>query len=231
MTGRELICRLHKLKESLPDAEAIDPYSSELLSQLGEAEVLVGMYNKMDAIEINSNIKFLSNYPTHCYLLILKTISKTLYELEIKYPKQDTKQVYASGDAYEFYHDFKAVVLAAKQSILIIDPYINNELFDLYIEKLPDAIECHVLLNKVNDTIRILIDKLKLSPSRRIEVKSSTEIHDRVVFIDKRQCWILGQSIKDAAMKKPTYFLQLPDDLAIDKLKYYEQIWINAKSI
>ena len=165
------------------------------------------------------------------YLQILGVISKVLHELEIKYPEEDKKQVYAAGEAYDFYSDFKAVVLSAKQSVFLIDPYLNEEVFNLYVEKLPSEITSRVLLGKVNDNLRAVIEKLKLSKTRKIEVKKSKGMHDRVAFIDSTQCWLLGQSIAEAAKKKPTYLVELPEELTPEKLSYYDEIWSKATNV
>ena len=53
-------------------------------------------------------------------------------------------------------------------------------------------------------------------------------MHDRVIFIDEYVCWLIGQSIKDAAKAKPTYLVPLPPDVVSDKLSNYENIWKNA---
>ena len=231
MTGRELINRLKSLRNKLPPLEELDVRSPELLVLLGEAEALVGMWNKMDKIAVNTKIQFIHIMKESNYLQILGVISKVLHELEIKYPEDDKKQVYAAGEAYDFYIDFKAVVLSAKKTIFLIDPYINEEVFNLYIKKLPNEISCRVLLGKLDDNLRSVIEKLKLSPSRAIEVKRSKGLHDRVVFVDNSKCWLLGQSIAEAAKKKPTYLVELPDELTHEKLSYYESIWINANDV
>ena len=62
--------------------------------------------------------------------------------------------------------------------------------------------------------------------SVNIELRKSTAIHDRVIFVDDDQCWVLGMSIKDAASKKPTYLAPLAADVIADKRKHYEEIWV-----
>lgn len=231
MTGRELINRLTALRDKLPPVEELDVNSTDLLALLGEAEALVGLWNRMDAIALNTKISFIHIMKESNYLQILGVISKVLHELEIKYPEEDKKQVYAAGEAYDFYSDFKAVVLSAKQSVFLIDPYTNEEVFNLYIDKLPNEITCRVLLGKVNDNLRAVIEKLKLSKTRQIEVKKSRGMHDRVAFIDNTQCWLLGQSIAEAAKKKPTYLVELPEELTPEKLSYYDEIWGKATNV
>jgi len=51
-------------------------------------------------------------------------------------------------------------------------------------------------------------------------------VHDRVLIIDARDCWVLGQSVKDAAMKKPTYLV--PVDAVSDMMRLYEDAWKQA---
>jgi hypothetical protein len=38
-------------------------------------------------------------------------------------------------------------------------------------------------------------------------MRSSNGVHDRVVFADDK-CWVIGQSIRDAAVKRPTYIVE-----------------------
>ena len=56
-------------------------------------------------------------------------------------------------------------------------------------------------------------------------IKKSTEIHDRVIFADGR-CWIMGQSIKNAAEIKPTYIIEI-EDVSVMK-EIYDDIWSRA---
>jgi hypothetical protein len=231
VTGRELINRLKALRDRLPSVEELDVRSPELLAMLGEVEALVGMWDRMDAIAVNIKTQFIHIMKESNYLQILGVISKVLHELEIKYPEEDKKQVYAAGEAYDFYSDFRCVVLSANISVFLIDPYINEEVFNLYIDKLPNEISCRVLLGKLNDNVRAIVEKLKLSPKRKVEVRQSKGMHDRVVFIDNAHCWLLGQSIKDAAKKKPTYLVELPEELTPEKLSYYERIWGEATEV
>ncbi|PJF38291.1 MAG: hypothetical protein CUN55_17760, partial [Phototrophicales bacterium] len=64
-----------------------------------------------------------------------------------------------------------------------------------------------------------------------VEVRSSNAIHDRVIFVDDAVCWVMGQSIKDAAKAKPTYLIPLPPDVTLAKLHDYSGIWNAASAI
>jgi len=59
----------------------------------------------------------------------------------------------------------------------------------------------------------------------------SNQLHDRLFFVDGDVCWVLGQSIKDAAVKKATYLAPLSPDVAASKLTLYEDVWRQARAI
>jgi len=231
LDGNELIQRLKSLKVRFPSPDDVVLDSHQLSELIAEAEALVGAWNNGDAIAIKNKAQFMHLIGKPNYLQILSTISKVIHELEIKYPPSERKQVYAPGEAYDFYNDFKAVVLSAKAHVFLIDPYVNEEVFDLYIKKLPKEVACKVLLGNTNNNLKTVIQKLHSSPNHNVDVKTSKGMHDRVVFIDDSACWLIGQSIKDAAKKKPTYFVELPEELVHEKLSYYSSLWSGANSV
>jgi len=63
--------------------------------------------------------------------------------------------------------------------------------------------------------------------SHNLELRSSQDVHDRHIFVDDR-CWTVGQSIKDAAKKKPTYMVGLSANLVPMMRSIYEGLWSKA---
>ena len=55
-------------------------------------------------------------------------------------------------------------------------------------------------------------------------------MHDRHVFADSRG-WIIGQSIKDAARKKPTYMVEISTSAVAAMQAIYEGIWSRATTV
>jgi hypothetical protein len=60
------------------------------------------------------------------------------------------------------------------------------------------------------------------------EVRESVDVHDRGIFIDDAQGWVMGQSIKDAG-KKPTYLIKLLEPKRLESI--YQKIWNSASKI
>ena len=68
----------------------------------------------------------------------------------------------------------------------------------------------------------------KYAARGNFELRNSQDLHDRVVFVDGR-CWVIGQSIKDAARKKPTYMIEHENPGRMQPI--YENVWNQAATV
>lgn len=153
---------------------------------------------------------------------ILRT---AIAKIEATIPPNQEK-VYGPGDAIDVYRDLSQIVAAATNDIFIADPYADHEIFDLYLAKLDSDVKIRLLTKPPSSALKALAAKFSARSGARFEARSTSAIHDRVIFIDGRACWVIGQSIKDAGMKKPTYLL--PVDAVSDMSRLYEDAWNNA---
>ena len=146
-----------------------------------------------------------------------------LAELELLAPESEIKGAYAPGDEYEFYSDIKSILSTAKSSILIIDPYLSREIFEIYVSGIERSVKIKVLTsNPPSDALAIAS---KYAAGGNLELRTTSAIHDRVIFADEK-VWMVGQSLKDAAKKKPTYIVE--HDAAL-MFPMYQDIWTNAQ--
>ena len=72
------------------------------------------------------------------------------------------------------------------------DPYFA--LFDAYLISIKSSVSVRLLVDKYANTVRSAAQKFTLQHKIPVEVKSSSQIHDRLVFVDEDVCWVLGQS-------------------------------------
>ncbi len=57
-----------------------------------------------------------------------------------------------------------------------------------------------------------------------LEMRSRADVHDRAIFLDQRG-WVIGQSLKDAARKKPTYMIELNEPSLRASRDVHNRIW------
>jgi hypothetical protein len=147
--------------------------------------------------------------------------------LELEMPQPQSK-VYGPGESYDVYRDLAEIMSKATKEAFIVDPYANEEVFTLYLEKIPGTVKTRLLTGTPSSALRAVKGKFGARPNIQVEARMSSEIHDRVIFIDGSECWVLGQSIKDAAIKKPTYMIPIPFGAVTDMSRLYETIWQKA---
>lgn len=148
--------------------------------------------------------------------------------LRLQLPEEEIKGVYEPGDEYAFYRDLSSLIQVATHEVLIVDAYLDEELFNLYVSKAPNGTPVRILSNKIGPNVETVAKMY--AKSRPLELKSSPDIHDRMVFVDQRG-WVIGQSIKDAAKKKPTYMIELDEPSLTASRDAYSRIWTSAAVI
>ena len=86
------------------------------------------------------------------------------------------------------------------------------------------------LFSKYAGNLKPALLKFNAQYGSQVEARESQSLHDRLIFIDGVECWVLGASIKDAA-KKATYLAPLEHSVSILKLGYYENTWSSGVAI
>lgn len=152
----------------------------------------------------------------------------SIAELEISLPEEELRGAYDVGDEYAFYKDLKDMLVVAKAEIFIVDNYLNTDFFELYVAAVRPGVRFRIMTDQVRGNVEVVARKY--AASHALELRGSQEVHDRHIFVDSR-CWSVGQSIKDAARKKPTYMVEISDRLVPTIRGIYEGIWVNASVI
>jgi hypothetical protein len=153
------------------------------------------------------------------------TLSSSIKELEAMLPEAEVRGAYAAGDEYAFYEDLKGILAAATRDVFVADNYLDTEFFELYVHPIRAGIAVRVLTDQMRGNLLAVANKY--ATRGNFELRSSAEVHDRHVFADGRG-WMIGQSIKDAARRKPTYMVEIGAPLIQTVKQIYEDIWARA---
>ena len=154
-------------------------------------------------------------------------IHRAIADLELDRP-QLSNQAFGPGEVYDFFKALAAAVSSASSSIFVVDPYLDDQIFDAYLAGIPKGTTVRLLASKYGNLLKPAVQKFVSQHGVPVEIRTSPDFHDRVLFIDGLSGWVIGQSLKDAAKAKPTYLVPLSTDVAKLKLSHYETIWSNA---
>lgn len=150
-------------------------------------------------------------------------IEEIKLELEID-GQEDIGKVYEAGKEYDLFTDLKGIIKGAENDIFVIDAYFDTEAFQAYLSTANNDLHIRILCGKYAPDLAACTKTFSAQTGAKVEVRKTKKIHDRVIFIDESDCWIVGASIKDAG-KKPTFLIPLAPQLTPEKLAIYEGIW------
>lgn len=174
--------------------------------------------------------KFWSNSIDNIQGVALDSIEELKLDLEIS-GQADIGSAYVPGDVYKFFADLKSIVNGAQSEIFIIDPYFDGDAFDSYLADVSNEIVVRVFANKHAREVKIYIGKHKAQFSSSIEIRKNKKLHDRLVIVDRADCWITGGSINHADKKSPSYLIPIGTELTKEKLRIYDDLWISSSEI
>jgi hypothetical protein len=81
------------------------------------------------------------------YELLLNSIIK---ELRLMMPEAEIKGAYEPGQEFEIYRDLKKLIQSAKGEILLIDNYVDRELFELYVDGVDHSVLIRLLTANIS---------------------------------------------------------------------------------
>ncbi len=224
-----LLTELRAMANDVPDFKSYTPSSRVHLEWLGKIHALIAQWDHHEAVSVRSNADFLHSnlFRDGSVANILGALHRAIAHLELQVPAQPT-QAFGPGAVYDFHKNLRELLASAMKSIFVVDPYLDTEIFDVYITEVSPKVAVRLLARQNPSTLKHALEKFIAQFKMSVEIRISSAIHDRVVFIDDRSCWVLGQSIKDAAKSKPTYIAPLPIDVTQFKKIDYERIWVSA---
>jgi hypothetical protein len=161
---------------------------------------------------------------------VLGSLHRAVADLELRV-SQTKDQAFGPGATYDFFKALGDILSSAKSSLLIVDPYMDAQIFDTYLSKASAGVAIRLLVGKASPDLKAAAEKFAAQHHANLQIRTSNQLHDRLVFIDRDVCWVLGQSIKDAAVKKTTYLAPLSPDVAATKLALYEDLWQQGRAI
>lgn len=140
------------------------------------------------------------------------------------------ERIYDKNSRFDFRINIKEIFSKADTELFIIDSWIDEDLLETYLKDIKRDLKIKVLSGKnPKGKISKLINDYNNQHNNCLEVRESSEIHDRGIFINNQEGWVMGQSIKDGAKNKPTYLIKLKDAKKLESI--YQRIWNSATKI
>jgi hypothetical protein len=112
--------------------------------------------------------------------------------------------------------------------VLVIDPYLGADFISKYLPHIKGDVQIRLLVENQITQVRTTVEAYVAQYGANVEVRKSSGMHDRYIFIDKKECYHSGATFKDGAVKSPTTLTQITDAFA-PVLQIYEEAWAAGK--
>jgi len=154
------------------------------------------------------------------------TFHSVLAKLELQVSADPSgSEMFGPGAVYDFARALRSVVQGAESTVLLIDPYLDQGIFDLLGDLFKNVHTKLLCRQMAAGALVQLAGSFVTQHGTKVEIRSSADLHDRVIAVDARTCWVAGQSFKDAAKSKATYLAPLEPAVSLEKIRHYDNVW------
>jgi hypothetical protein len=235
-TPEELYFQLGSLVAEMPDLTH-DPITPEVNRWLGRAAILVELAEPGSVIALNlasQNLHGILREPNA--QIITAIVHRALAWAEFLAPVSSQGAFIAAGHTFDAFVAVGKALGEAKTDVLMVDPYADEKALTDYAILAPEKVTIRLLAsNNCKSSLKPAADHWgrQFGETRPLAVRlvPPKTLHDRLILVDHKTAWVLGQSFKDLAARAHTSLVRMPSDAAALKLDAYEELWASAERL
>jgi hypothetical protein len=237
MSVEALYAQLGRLIETMPpDLKAAVPLSADTLHWLGRAHALVYEAEGAGAqLEFQYARNALDQHRQVGAERIASLLYRALATVETEVPASFAGAFIPAGNTFDAMAAATRIFALAKVELLIVDPYLDEKIFIEFAPFVPVGVKLRLLCDEAGHKERLTLALKKWldqnGSMRPVEARAARArtLHDRIVAVDCKLVWTVGQSFNALAVRAPTSFVQSNPDTAAEKVRAYgEDIWNSA---
>jgi hypothetical protein len=121
------------------------------------------------------------------------------FELLLNTSLPHQEGIFYNGQIFDAYHFVSKLIKSAKNSIILIDNYIDESVL-LLLAKRNNKVKVTIYTDKIDNQLQQDIEKYNKQYSS-ITIKLFKKSHDRFLIIDQQNVYHIGASLKDLGKK------------------------------
>ena len=238
MNDEGLLAEVEDLLRSTPPQSAfMKQENDEALGWLGRARAVLTEWDLAQGIACGLHVsKLLEKQsireqrlspPGRAYDELRTLLSQARHDLRMKTVGPLSVAI-PDGKSFDYFDEIRKITEMARTDLLFIDPYLDAEFVSRYLPQVASGVTVRLLTSKKLSSLLPAVELFVVDNKLQVQVRSDSSLHDRYVFVDKKECYQSGASFKDGAKKSPTTLTQIID--AFDAVfQNYQRIWDDAK--
>jgi hypothetical protein len=165
---------------------------------------------------------------------ILAIAHLALARVELHAPAELQGAFIAAGHAFDAFAAVGKALGTATGDVFIVDPYAEAKLLTDYAVLAPETVSVRVLTEATyRKALKPAAEHWRQQMKQALEVRlgAPRTLHDRLILIDGKTAFVLGQSFKDLATRAHTSLVRMPPDAGKLKIDAYELMWSSATAL
>ena len=238
MNDEHLLAEVEDLLRSTPPQSAfINQANDEALGWLGRTEAVLNEWNSTQSPFISTHISALTGEgimqrrlspPGSAYRGLRTLLYRARHDLRMKTVGPLSVAIDAKKP-FDYFDKIRKITSTAREDLLFVDPYMGADFVSQYLPQIANGVAVRLLTSKQLSALLPAVKKFQAQSELQVQVRSDSSLHDRYVFLDKKECYHSGASFKDGAVKSPTTLTQITD--VFDAVfQTYQRMWDAAKS-
>jgi hypothetical protein len=236
-TPEALYLQLGSLVAEMPDL-AHGPITPEMNRWLGRAALLVQLARcdtgsvvalRVASQNLNGSLRQ-GNAQT-----IAVIVNQALAKAELLAPAASQGSFIAAGNTFDAFAMVGKALSEAKADVLMVDPYADATALTDYAMLAPETVSVRLLARA--DRKSLLkpaadrwVQQFKDRPLT-VRLAPAKTLHDRLILVDGKTAWVLGQSFNKLAERAHTSLVRMPPEAASEKIEAYEAMWASAEPL
>jgi hypothetical protein len=228
----QLLAEVEDILRAMPSREDFEKRTEESISWVGRAAAALTRWDftRTPSIngavdDVNKALDMMRNVNGRAKLTSLLHQARADLRMDVG----PLSVVIDKGQVFDYFDELRKVIEPARSDLFFVDPYLDAEFVSHYLPHVAGGTTVRLLGGpKRMPTLLPAVDLFMKQSGLAIQVRSSTDIHDRYLFVDRATCYVSGASFKDGAKKAPAVLTQIVDAFTATWATYDAQ-WNGAK--
>ena len=165
---------------------------------------------------------------------ILALAHQALARAELHAPAELQGAFIAADHSFDAFAAVGKALGTATGDVFIIDLWADAKLLTDYAVLAPDTVSVRVLAEATHSkSLKPAAEYWRQQMKQPLDVRlgAPRTLHDRLILIDGKTAFVLGQSFKDLATRAHTSLVRIPPDAGKLKIEAYELMWSSATAL
>jgi len=228
------LAEIEDLLRTAPSEMTLKLESPESFAWLGRATAAVSSWDGMQGVRFETSITRLMGGTSYSSNLAFKEIMIALHRARANLVSRTggaRSVALEAGRTFDYFDEIRKAIETARQDVFFIDRYLDADFVAKYLPQINTSAVVRLLtwpesIPKLLPSAQTFAEQSGL----KVEIRTTKEIHDRFVIIDRENCYFSGGSFKDGARKSPSIVAEVVDALGPVR-DTYEKLWTGAVTV